>query len=177
LAEFRGRPQTVGNAFIELIKLVVAPLVFGSVGAGNLRKVGRVGLKALVYFAAMTTVALVLRLVLGDLFAPGYGMHIDLTALDAKSLAGYTECVGQITGTVDLLMRLAGTTFVDAFKGDILQVPILAILFGGGAALLGKRGQPLADGIERITEVPFEIVGFMTRLAPLDTPATAPQTA
>ena len=125
----------------------------------------------------MTTVALVLCLVLGDLFAPGDGMHVDLAALDAKSLAGYTECVGQIAGTVEFLMRLAGTTFVDAFEGDILQVPILAILCGGGAALLGKRGQPLADGIERITEVLFEIVAFIVRLATLDTPAAAPQTA
>jgi aerobic C4-dicarboxylate transport protein len=165
--------KPLGDAFIKLIKMVVAPLVFGVVvhgivGAGDLRKVGRVGLKALLYFEVVTTIALVLGLVLAYLFAPGHGMNIDLATLDAKSLAGYTERVGQVTGTVDFLMRLVPTTFVDAFaKGDILQVLILAILFGAGLALLGERGQPLADGLERITEVLFKIVGFIVRLAPL----------
>jgi len=165
--------KPLGDAFIKLIKMVIAPLVFGVVvhgivGAGDLRKVGRVGLKALIYFEAVTTVALVLGLVLAYLFAPGHGMNIDLATLDAKSLAGYTERVGQVTGTVDFLMRLVPTTFVDAFaKGDILQVLILAILFGAGLALLGERGQPLADSLERITEVLFKIVGFIVRLAPL----------
>jgi len=165
--------KPLGDAFIKLIKMVIAPLVFGVVvhgivGAGDLRKVGRVGLKALIYFEAVTTMALVLGLVLAYLFAPGHGMNIDLATLDAKSLAGYTERVGQVTGTVDFLMRLVPTTFVDAFaKGDILQVLILAILFGAGLALLGERGQPLADSLERITEVLFKIVGFIVRLAPL----------
>ncbi|MCJ2071294.1 dicarboxylate/amino acid:cation symporter [Methylobacterium sp. J-030] len=165
--------KPLGDGFIKLIKMVIAPLVFGVVvhgivGAGDLRKVGRVGLKALVYFEAVTTVALVLGLVLAYLFAPGHGMNIDLATLDAKSLAGYTERVGQVTGTVDFLMRLVPTTFVDAFaKGDILQVLILAILFGAGLALLGERGRPLAEGLERVTEVLFKIVGFIVRLAPL----------
>ncbi|MEL6059557.1 MULTISPECIES: dicarboxylate/amino acid:cation symporter [unclassified Methylobacterium] len=165
--------KPLGDAFIKLIKMVVAPLVFGVVvhgivGAGDLRKVGRVGLKALIYFEAVTTIALLLGLVLAYLFAPGHGMNIDLATLDARALAGYTERVGQVTGTVDFLMRLVPTTFVDAFaKGDILQVLILAILFGAGLALLGERGQPLADGLERITEVLFKIVGFIVRLAPL----------
>ncbi|SDN06468.1 aerobic C4-dicarboxylate transport protein [Methylobacterium phyllostachyos] len=165
--------KPLGDAFIKLIKMVIAPLVFGVVvhgivGAGDLRKVGRVGLKALIYFEVVTTVALVLGLVLAYLFAPGHGMNIDLATLDAKSLAGYTERVGQVTGPVDFLMRLVPTTFVDAFaKGDILQVLILAILFGAGLTLLGERGRPLADGLERITEVLFKIVGFIVRLAPL----------
>ena len=165
--------KPLGDAFIKLIKMVIAPLVFGVVvhgivGAGDLRKVGRVGLKALIYFEAVTTIALVLGLGLAYLFAPGHGMNVDLASLDTKSLAGYTERVGQVTGTVDFLMRLVPTTFVDAFaKGDILQVLILAILFGAGLALLGERGKPLADSLERITEVLFKIVGFIVRLAPL----------
>src|SRR6478609_8426476 len=165
--------KPLGDAFIKLIKMVIAPLVFGVVvhgivGAGDLRKVGRVGLKSLIYFEVVTTIALALGLVLAYLFAPGHGMNIDPATLDAKSLAGYTERVGQVTGTVDFLMKLVPTTFVDAFaKGDILQVLILAILFGAGLSLLGERGQPLADSLERITEVLFKIVGFIVRLAPL----------
>lgn len=170
--DFAVALKPLGDVFIKLIKMVVAPLVFGVVvhgivGAGDLRKVGRVGLKALIYFEVVTTIALALGLVLAYLFAPGHGMNIDPATLDAKSLAGYTERVGQVTGTVDFLMKLVPTTFVDAFaKGDILQVLILAILFGAGLSLLGERGQPLADSLERITEVLFKIVGFIVRLAP-----------
>jgi len=105
-------------------------------------------------------------------------MNIGFATLDAKSLAGYTERVWQITGTVDFLMRLVPTTFADAFaQGGNLQVLIRAILFAAGLALPGERGQPLADEIERITEILFKIVGLIVRLAPLDTPAAAPQTA
>ena len=162
-----------GDVFIKLIKMAIAPLVFGVVvhgivGAGDLRKVGRVGLKSLIYFEAVTTIALVLGLVLAYVFAPGHGMNVDVSTLDAKAIASYTDRVGQVTGTVDFLMKLVPTTVVDAFaKGDILQVLIFAILFGAGLSLLGERGKPLADSLERITEVLFKIIGFIVRLAPL----------
>ncbi|MBE7197656.1 MAG: cation:dicarboxylase symporter family transporter, partial [Parafilimonas terrae] len=124
--------KPLGDVFIKLIKMAIAPLVFGVVvhgivGAGDLRKVGRVGLKSLIYFEAVTTLALVLGLVLAYLFAPGHGMNVDVASLDAKAIAGYTDKVGQVTGVIDFLMKLVPTTFVDAFaKGDILQVLILA---------------------------------------------------
>ncbi len=165
--------KPLGDAFIKLIKMAIAPLVFGVVvhgivGAGDLRKVGRVGLKSLIYFEAVTTIALVLGLVLATVFAPGHGMNVDVASLNAKEIAGYTDRVGQVTGTVDFLMKLVPTTFVDAFaKGDILQVLILAILFGSGLSLLGERGKPLADSLERITEVLFKVIGFIVKLAPL----------
>lgn len=165
--------KPLGDGFIKLIKMAIAPLVFGVVvqgivGAGDLKKVGRVGLKSLIYFEAVTTLALVLGLVLAYAFAPGQGMNVDVTALDAKAIAGYTDRVGQVTGTVDFLMKLIPTTLVDAFaKGDILQVLIIAILFGAGLSLLGERGKPLAGSLERITEVLFKIIGFIVRLAPL----------
>ncbi|MEE7447949.1 C4-dicarboxylate transporter DctA [Methylobacterium radiotolerans] len=171
--DFAVTLKPLGDVFIKLIKMVVAPLVFGVVvhgivGAGDLRKVGRVGLKSLIYFEVVTTVALTLGLVLAYVFAPGHGMNVDLATLDAKSLSSYTDRVGQVTGTVDFLMKLVPTTFVDAFaKGDILQVLLLAILFGSGLSLLGERGKPLADSLERITEVLFRIIGFIVRLAPL----------
>ncbi|KAF1857732.1 hypothetical protein Lal_00014251 [Lupinus albus] len=165
--------KPLGDVFIKLIKMAIAPLVFGVVvhgivGAGDLRKVGRVGLKSLIYFEAVTTIALVLGLVLAYVFAPGHGMNVNVASLDGKAIAGYTERVGQVTGIVDFLMKLVPTTFVDAFaKGDILQVLILAILFGSGLSLMGERGKPLADSLERITEVLFKIIGFIVKLAPL----------
>ncbi|MGU3479691.1 dicarboxylate/amino acid:cation symporter [Methylobacterium sp. D48H] len=171
--EFAVTLKPLGDVFIKLIKMVVAPLVFGVVvhgivGAGDLRKVGRVGLKSLIYFEVVTTIALALGLVLAYVFAPGHGMNVDVATLDAKSLTSYTDRVGQVTGTVDFLMKIVPTTFVDAFaKGDILQVLLLAILFGAGLSLLGERGKPLADSLERITEVLFRIIGFIVRLAPL----------
>ncbi|KTS04337.1 C4-dicarboxylate ABC transporter [Methylobacterium radiotolerans] len=171
--DFAVTLKPLGDVFIKLIKMVVAPLVFGVVvhgivGTGDLRKVGRVGLKSLIYFEVVTTIALTLGLVLAYVVAPGHGMNVDLATLDAKSLASYTDRVGQVTGTVDFLMKLVPTTFVDAFaKGDILQVLLLALLFGSGLSLLGERGKPLADSLERITEVLFRIIGFIVRLAPL----------
>ncbi|MGE8131545.1 dicarboxylate/amino acid:cation symporter [Methylobacterium sp. NPDC080182] len=171
--DFAVTLKPLGDVFIKLIKMVVAPLVFGVVvhgivGAGDLRKVGRVGLKSLIYFEVVTTIALALGLVLAYVFAPGHGMNVDVATLDAKSLTSYTDRVGQVTGTVDFLMKIVPTTFVDAFaKGDILQVLLLAILFGAGLSLLGERGKPLADSLERITEVLFRIIGFIVRLAPL----------
>ncbi|MCJ2131377.1 dicarboxylate/amino acid:cation symporter [Methylobacterium sp. E-045] len=171
--DFAVALKPLGDGFIKLIKMAIAPLVFGVVvhgivGAGDLRKVGRVGLKALIYFEAVTTLALVLGIVLAYAFAPGAGMNIDPATLDAKAIASYTDRVGQVTGTVDFLMKIIPTTIVDAFaKGDILQVLIIAILFGAGLALLGEHGQPLAQSIERITAVLFQIVGFIVRLAPL----------
>lgn len=171
--DFAVTLKPLGDVFIKLIKMVVAPLVFGVVvhgivGAGDLRKVGRVGLKSLIYFEVVTTIALALGLVLAYVFAPGHGMNVDVATLDAKSLTSYTDRVGQVTGTVDFLMKIVPTTFIDAFaKGDILQVLLLAILFGAGLSLLGERGKPLADSLERITEVLFRIIGFIVRLAPL----------
>jgi len=170
---FAVQLKPLGDAFIKLIKMAIAPLVFGVVvhgivGAGDLRKVGRVGLKSLIYFEAVTTLALVLGIVLAYVFEPGRGMNVDPASLDPKALAGYTDRVGQVTGTVDFLMKIIPTTVFDAFaKGDILQVLIIAILFGSGLALLGDQGKPLADSIERITNVLFKVIGFIVRLAPL----------
>jgi aerobic C4-dicarboxylate transport protein len=171
--DFAVSLKPLGDGFIKLIKMVIAPLVFGVVvhgivGAGDLRKVGRVGLKAVVYFEVLTTIALALGVVLAYAFAPGLGMNIDPSSLDPKAMASYTQHVGQVTGTVDFLLRIIPTTVVDAFaKGDILQVLVISIMFGAGLALLGEYGKPLAHSIERITSVLFKIIGFIVKLAPL----------
>ncbi len=171
--DFAAQLKPLGDGFIKLIKMIIAPLVFGVVvhgvvSAGDLRKVGRVGVKAIVYFEAVTTVALLLGLVLAYTFAPGAGMNIDPATLDQSAISSYTEKVGQVTGTVDFLLRIVPTTVVDAFaKGDILQVLLIAILFGAGLSLLGERGQPVASFIGLTTEVLFKIIGFIVKLAPL----------
>ncbi|KPF99476.1 C4-dicarboxylate ABC transporter [Rhodopseudomonas sp. AAP120] len=165
--------KPLGDLFIKLIKFAIAPLVFGVVvngivGAGDLKKVGRVGLKSLIYFEAVTTIALALGIALAYLFQPGAGMNVNTATLDGSALAGYTSHVKEVTGFVDFLMRLVPTTFIDAFaKGDVLQVLIIAILFGAGLSMLGERGRSLADSIERITDVLFKIIGIIVRLAPL----------
>jgi aerobic C4-dicarboxylate transport protein len=171
--DFAVALKPLGDGFIKLIKMVIAPLVFGVVvhgivGAGDLRKVGRVGIKAIVYFEVVTTIALALGIALAYIFEPGVGMNIDPSSLDPKAMASYTQHLGQVTGTVDFLLRIIPTTVVDAFtKGDILQVLLISIVFGAGLALLGDSGQPLAHSIERITNVLFKVIGFIVKLAPL----------
>src|SRR5262245_60892589 len=131
--------KPLGDGFIKLIKMVIAPLIFGVVvhgivGAGDLRKVGRVGTKAIIYFEAVTTIALVLGVAVAYFFAPGHGMNVDPATLDPKALEAYADRIQQVQGgTVEFLMRLIPTTVVDAFaKGDTIQVLLFAVLFGAG---------------------------------------------
>ncbi len=165
--------KPLGDGFIKLIKMVIAPLVFGVVvhgivGAGDLRKVGRVGLKSLIYFEVVTGIALVLGIILAYVFAPGQGMNVDVNSLDANALSTYTANAEKVTDTVGFFMKIIPTTIFDAFtSGDILQVLLIAILFGSGLALMGDKGRPLANTIEQVTAVLFKIIGFIVRLAPL----------
>jgi aerobic C4-dicarboxylate transport protein len=130
--------KPLGDGFIKLIKMAIAPLVFGVVvhgivGAGDLRKVGRVGLKAIIYFEILTTIALALGVLLAYLVEPGVGMNIDPKALDASALSAYSSHVAEVTNGVDVIMRIIPTTVFGAFsEGNILQVLLWAILFGVG---------------------------------------------
>ena len=171
--DFAVSLKPLGDGFIKLIKMAIAPLVFGVVvhgivGAGDLKKVGRVGVKAIVYFEVVTTIALALGVVLAYVAAPGVGMNIDPSSLDPKAMASYAQHVSQVTGALDFLLRIIPTTVVDAFaKGDILQVLLFAILFGAGLALLGERGKWLTQAIEETVDVLFKVIGFIVKLAPL----------
>ncbi|WP_454006769.1 C4-dicarboxylate transporter DctA [Alcaligenes sp. Marseille-Q7550] len=162
-----------GDGFIKLIKMIIAPLVFcvvvhGICGSSDLKKVGRVGVKALVYFEIVTTFALALGIALAYLFAPGHGMNVDPSTLDASAMAAYTSRVDQASDTVGFLMKIIPTPFVDAFaSGDILQVLLIAILFGLAVAMLGERGRPVANLVNQLSHVFFKIIGFIVRLAPL----------
>src|SRR3954447_887654 len=137
--------KILSDAFLKLISMIVAPIVFcvvvhGIAGAGDLKKVGRVGVKALVYFEVMTTVALVVGLILAYIFGPGHGMNIDPSTLDAKALNTYADNAHKLqgAGVGSFLLNVIPTTSFDALsRNDVLQVLFFAVLFGVGLALVG----------------------------------------
>ncbi|HEX5388409.1 MAG TPA: C4-dicarboxylate transporter DctA [Burkholderiaceae bacterium] len=173
--EFAVKLKPLGDSFIKLIKMIIPVLVFcvvvhGIAGAGDLKRVGRVGVKALIYFEVVTTIALLLGLVLAFWFQPGVGMNVDPNALDAKAMSAYASNADKLTsgGTVEFLMKLIPTTVVAAFAtGDVLQVLLFAVLFGCALAMLGERGAPVANFIDTLSHVLFKIMGIIIKLAPL----------
>ena len=173
--EFAVKLKPLGDAFIKLIKMIIPVLVFcvvvhGIAGAGDLKRVGRVGVKALVYFEVVTSIALMLGLALAFWFQPGVGMNVDPKALDASAMSAYVANADKLTGggTVDFLMKLIPTTVVNAFAtGDVLQVLLFAVLFGCALAMLGERGAPVATFIDTLGHVLFKIMGILIKLAPL----------
>ena len=165
--------KPLGDAFIKLIKMLIAPLVFGVVvhgivGAGDLRKVGRVGLKAIIYFEVLTTIALITGVLLAYIVEPGVGMNIDVKSLDPSAMSAYTSHIAQVTNEIDVVMRIIPTTVVDAFaQGDILQVLLFAVLFGVGLAMLGEHGRTVTHVIDESVNVLFKVIGLIVKLAPL----------
>src|ERR1700693_2370411 len=164
------------DAFLKLISMIVAPIVFcvvvhGIAGAGDLKKVGRVGVKALVYFETMTTVALIVGLLLAYLFGPGHGMNIDTSTLDPKELSSYADNAHKLKGEGigSFLMNIIPTTSFDALaRNDVLQVLFFAILFGVSLALVGgEKGEKIGSFIEAVSTVLFRAMGLIVRLAPL----------
>jgi len=171
--DFAAQMKPLGDGFIRLIKIFIAPLVFcvvvhGIASAGDLKKVGRVGVKSIVYFEIVTTVALVLGILVAYLFGPGHGMNVDPASLDASAMGTYAERAQEIEGAVGFILNIIPTTMIGAFaEGDILQVLVIAVLFGAALSLVGERGQPVAHVIEVTTDIIFKIIGFIVRLAPL----------
>ncbi len=164
--------KPLGDGFIKLVKMLIAPIVFATVvhgiaKMGDLRKVGRVGLKGLLYFEGLTTIALAIGLVVAKVVHPGAGMNVNPATLDAKAVATYAQGAQQHT-TVDFLMNIIPKDVADAFaKGDILQVLLFAILFGVALASLQAAGKPVVEFIEGLSAVLFKIVGYVMRLAPV----------
>ncbi len=164
--------KPLGDGFIKLIKMLIAPIIFttvvgGIAGMGDLKRIGRVGFKALVYFEVVTTLALVIGLVVANVFQPGAGMNANAATLDASAVASYTSAAKQMT-TVDFIMHVIPPTFVGAFaEGEILQVLLIAVLAGVALTRLGEPARPLADLLHQVAQVFFGIVAIVTRLAPL----------
>jgi len=168
--------KILSDAFLKLISMIVAPIVFcvvvhGIAGAGDLKKVGRVGVKALIYFEAMTTVALIVGLLLAYLFGPGHGMNIDTSTLDGKALSNFTGNAQKLKGegVGAFLMNIIPTTSFDALaRNDVLQVLFFAILFGVGLALVGgEKGERISSMIDAVSTVLFKVMGLIVRVAPL----------
>jgi aerobic C4-dicarboxylate transport protein len=164
--------QPLGDGFIKLIKMLIAPIIFTTVvggigGLGNLRKVGRVGGMALLYFEAVTTLALIIGLVVANVFAPGAGIHATPATLDAKAVSHFAAAA-QSMSTVDLLLHIIPNSFFGAFAdGDVLQVLLIALLSGFALGRLGDHGQPVLNLCNEIARVFFGIVAIVTRLAPV----------
>ena len=155
-----------------MIKMIIAPIIFctvvvGIAGMEDMKKVGKTGGLALLYFEAVSSIALIVGLVIINVVQPGAGMDIDVNALDPKSVAAVTGA-GKMQGTVDFLLAIIPATVVDAFaKGEILQVLLFAVLFGFALHRFGGRGTLVFDVIEKTSHVLFAIVGFIMRLAPI----------
>jgi aerobic C4-dicarboxylate transport protein len=164
--------KPIADGFIKLIKMLLAPIIFGTVVVGmarmgDLKEVGRIGVKALIYFEVLSTVALIIGLVVVNVMQPGAGLNIDAANLDGKALASFTEAA-KAQGVIPFLLDIIPTTFVDAFaKGAMLQVILLAVLMGTAVSQLGERGKPLVDFIDIFLDAIFKVVGMVMRLAPL----------
>ncbi len=164
--------KPLGDGFIKLIKMIIAPIIFctvvvGIAGMEDMKKVGKTGGLALLYFEVVSTLALILGLVTVNLLAPGVGMNVDVSTLDTKAIAAYTG-PGKMVGTVDFLLNVIPTSVVDAFaKGEILQVLLFSVLFGFALHRFGGRGTMVFDFIEKTSHVLFDIVGIIMKVAPI----------
>lgn len=164
--------KPLGTGFIKLIRMMIAPIIFGTVAVGigkmgDMRKVGRVGLKALVYFETVTLLALGIGLVMVHVIQPGAGVNADPATLDTTGLSQFTA-PGRHMNTVDFLLNIIPSTVVDAFaKGDILQVLLFSCLTGFALAQMGERGQDVLRFIDGFTHALFLAIGYIMRLAPL----------
>ena len=171
-------PQTgaamkpLGDGFIKLIKMIIAPIIFctvvvGIAGMEDMKRVGKTGGYALLYFEIMSTVALIIGLIIVNVVQPGVGMNVDPASLDTKGLANYTK-PGQMQTTTEFLLHVIPSTFVGAFaEGEMLQVLLIAVLFGFALHRFGGRGTLVFDFIEKFSHVLFVIVGYIMKLAPI----------
>ena len=161
-----------GDGFIRLIKMMIAPIIFCTVALGiagmeDMKKVGKTGGFALLYFEVMSTIALVVGLVIINILRPGAGMNVDPASLDTKAVAAYAE-PGKLGSATDFILNIIPTTVVDAFaKGDILEVLFFAVLFGFALHALGGKESLVFHVIEQSSGVLFRIVGFIMKVAPL----------
>ena len=164
--------KPLGDGFIRLITMIITLVIFCTVTSGiagmqDMKKVGRVAGKALLYFEAVSTLALVIGLIIGNVVQPGRGFNINPATLDAKAVADYAG-QAKAQSVSDFILHIIPTTVVDAFaKGDILQVLLVAILFGFALSLAGPRCKPVVDLFGALTQAVFGIVNIVMRLAPL----------
>jgi aerobic C4-dicarboxylate transport protein len=164
--------KPLGDGFIRLITMIISLIIFCTVVSGiasmqDMKKVGRVGGKALLYFEVVSTLALLIGLVVGNLVHPGTGLNVNAANLDAKAVADYAGAA-KAQSVTEFLLHIIPTTVVDAFaKGDILQVVFIAVLFGLALSSLGERGKTLIAFIDAVTHAVFGVVNILMRFAPI----------
>ena len=164
--------KPLGDAFIKLVKMIIAPVIFltvatGIAGMSDLQKVGRVAGKAMIYFLFFSTLALAIGLVVSNIVQPGAGMHINAATLDTSKITTFTEKAHE-QSIVGFLLNIIPTTIVGAFAdGDILQVLFFSILFGVALAMVGDRGRPVYDFLQSVTVPIFRLVAILMKAAPI----------
>ncbi|MDF0729143.1 dicarboxylate/amino acid:cation symporter [Pseudomonas entomophila] len=164
--------KPLGDGFVKLIKMVIAPIIFctvvsGIAGMQSMKSVGKTGGYALLYFEIVSTIALIIGLVVVNVVQPGAGMHVDVNTLNASSVAAYASAGAQQT-TVGFLLNVIPATVVGAFaNGDILQVLMFSVLFGFALHRLGSYGKPVLELIDRFAHVMFNIINMIMKLAPI----------
>jgi aerobic C4-dicarboxylate transport protein len=164
--------KPLGDGFIALIKMMIAPVIFctvvhGIASMGDLKKIGRVGVKTLFYFEVVSTLALAIGLLVGEIVQPGVGFNIDPTTLDTKAVATYVTRAKE-EGMVAHLLAIIPETFIGAFaKGDLLQVLLVSILTGFALSRLGEVGERITHAIENVAKVFFKMIGIIVRAAPI----------
>jgi aerobic C4-dicarboxylate transport protein len=165
--------KPLGDAFIALIRMVIAPVVFctvvlGIAGAGDMKKVGRIGAKARIYFELVSTLALALGLLIGNWLQPGAGLNVDLQTLDPQLTASYAQSAAQLSAT-DFFLHLIPKTLFDAFtgSGDLLQVLFVALIFGWALNRVGENGRPVMQVLESLSRILFTVIHGVIRLAPI----------
>jgi aerobic C4-dicarboxylate transport protein len=164
--------KPLGDAFIRLITMIITLIIFctvvsGIAGMENLKKVGRVGGMALLYFEVVSTIALLVGLLVGNVVKPGSGFNVNVATLDAKAVSDYAG-QAKAQSVTDFLMHIIPTTVVDAFaKGDILEVVFIALLFGFALSAVGTRAKPVVDLVNSFTQVVFEITRLLMKFAPV----------
>lgn len=165
--------KPLGDLFIKLVRMIIGPVIFctvvtGIAGMQDMKKVGRVGGKALLYFEVVSTLALVLGLLAAHVLSPGEGFNVDPATLDARAVAGYAAQATHGDGIVSFIMHVIPETFLGALvQGDILPVLLVAMLFGTALALMGEPAAPVASLIEALSKAFFRVVGMITSLAPI----------
>jgi aerobic C4-dicarboxylate transport protein len=164
--------RPLGEGFIRLVKMLIAPIVFvtvvsGIAKMGDLKKVGRVGLKGIIYFEVLTTIALAIGLIIANVLKPGAGMNVNPATLDTKAIASYAGASHHLS-TAEFVMNIIPKDVADAFaKGDILQVLLFSILFGVALAALKDQGKPMMSWLDSLTKILFRIVAIVMRVAPI----------
>ncbi len=164
--------KPLGEGFIKLIKMMIAPIVFATVTVGiakmgHMSQVGRVGVKALLYFEVVSSIALLIGLVVVNVLKPGVGVNADVSTLDPKEIDAVAGTAKSL-GTVDFVINIIPTTVVDAFaKGEILQVLLFSVLFGLALLQLGEKGEPLVKLIDQLSHALFGVIGILMKFAPV----------